>query len=154
MMIALIAAVTALAAAPAASDGAPPAGHVIVARTEGDALLIWDASNDVAAIVTDKAADDVANARLQRDGLRVLAASLNKLERSAKTVTLRIIFERTGAVSPVYGAPTLADVERYATLTAPASDLFGDRDKWRELTPGKPLPRWFTFAVIGRLPPR
>ncbi len=138
----------------ATADSPPASGHLIVARTAGDALLIWDASVAVASIVNDKASDADADARLQHDALHLLSQSLNKLDASAKSVTLRIVYNKIGAVSPVYGAATLADVERYATLTAAVRDLRDNRDKWRDAGPNKALPSWITYKVNGRLPPR
>ncbi len=129
-------------------------GHVVVARVSDDALIIWDASPEIAAIVTNKTADDAANAQLERDALRVLAQNVSRLEKSAKSVTVRVIYNKTGAVSPVYGAPTFAGVERYATLEASYKDAAADRDKWKELDPKHAVPSWIAFKVIGRLPPR
>jgi hypothetical protein len=66
---------------------------------------------------------------------------------------VRVIYSKTGEVSPVYGTPTFADVERFATLTMKAEDAASDRDKWRELGDGAP-PAWVQFDVVGELPPR
>ncbi len=143
----------------AASPGAlaapsKPAGNVIVARPGGDALLIWDASSDVAAIVANKTPDSDANALLERDATKILASSLSKLDKDATTVTVRVIYNKTGAVSPVYGSATFAGVERYATLKVSAKDATSDRDRWRELGDTAPLPAWLAYAVIGELPQR
>ncbi|HEY4439437.1 MAG TPA: hypothetical protein VGN14_03220 [Candidatus Elarobacter sp.] len=138
----------------AVADAPPLAGHVIVARTGADALLIWDASSDVSAIVADKSSNEDAERRLQRDGLRIIVSSLGKLDASAKTISVRIVYDKTGAVSPVYGAATLADVERYATLTVPAAAIRAHTVVWRDVEPGKALPAWVSFRVTGQLPPR
>ena len=129
-------------------------GHVVVARVSEDALIIWDASPEVAMIVSNKVANDAANDQLERDALRVLAQALPKLEKSAKTVTVRVVYNKTGDVSPVYGAPTFAGVERYATLALSYKDAAGDRQKWKELDAKHAVPAWIEFKVIGQLPPR
>jgi len=139
---------------PVRADEAAVPGHIVVARVSDDALIIWDASPEIASIVTNKIADDAANNQLERDALKVLAQSLAKLEKSAKSVTVRVIYNKTGAVSPVYGAPTFAGVERYATLEVPYKDAVSDRDKWKELDPKHAVPTWVAFKVIGQLPPR
>jgi hypothetical protein len=138
---------------PASADDAVP-GAVVLARASSDALLIWDASDDVAAIVKDKASDADANARLERDAVRVLASHANEIGKSAKTITLRVIYSKTGAVSPVYGTPTFLGTERYATLSADAAPIADDRDRWKESDGKLPAPGWLTWKVLGRLPPR
>jgi hypothetical protein len=128
-------------------------GHVVLARAEGDALLIWDSTAEVATIVSDKLSDAEANARLERDALRVLAAAQPKMT-GAKSITVRVVFSKTGDVSPVYGSPTFAGIERYATLKIDAADASSDRDKWKELAADAMPPAWVQFDVIGALPPR
>jgi hypothetical protein len=155
--IAARAAVAALAAffVPGTAATATPEvpGHVVLARAEGDALLIWDSTAEVAAIVSDKLSDAAANARLERDALRVLAAEQSKVT-SAKSITVRVVFSKTGDVSPVYGSPTFAGIERYATLKIDAADVSSDRDKWKELADDATPPAWVKFDVVGELPPR
>jgi hypothetical protein len=141
-------------ASPARAEETAVPGHVVVARVSDDALIIWDSSPEIAAIVTNKIADEAANNQLERDALKVLAQSLSKLEKTAKTVTVRVIYNKTGAVSPIYGAPTFAGVERYATLEVPYKFAASDRDKWKELDAKHAVPSWVTFKVIGQLPPR
>ncbi len=136
-----------------AQDSTVP-GHVVIAKASDDALVIWDSSPEIAAIVSDKVNDADANARLAHDCLRVLAQSLPKLDKSTKTVTIRVIYNKTGAVSPVYGSPTFAGVERYATLTAPYKDAVADKGHWRELGPNAKLPGWLQWKILGTLPPR
>ena len=154
-VLAPLAATLALAVAPgapAAADDAVP-GHAIVARTAPDALVIWDATADVTSIVKDKVSDTDAASRLERDALRVLASTADRLKR-AKTVTVRVIYNKTGDVSPVYGSPTFAGVERFANLTVDAADVSGDKDKWRDLSDKAPVPAWVAFKIVGSLPPR
>ncbi len=139
---------------PARADESKPPGNVIVARPAGDALLIWDASADVAAIVANKTSDAEAKTLLERDAASALAASLSKVASDASSIALRLIYQKTGAVSPVYGSATFAGVERYATLRISGKDARSDRDRWRELAAAKPLPPWFAFDVTGELPER
>jgi hypothetical protein len=152
-VVALVSALVANAIA-ASADTAKPAGNAIVARPAGAALVIWDASNDIASIVTNKTPDARANALLERDAARVLAEELPHIDKAATSIAVRVIYQKTGAVSPVYGAATFAGVERYATLELAAKDAYGDRDGWRELGDAAPAPGWFAFSVIGRLPER
>jgi hypothetical protein len=125
-----------------------------VARSSGDALLLWDASSEVSAIVSTKLSDDDANARLKRDAIRVLAASVENVSKDARSVTIRVLYNKTGAVSPAYGAATFAGVERYAEMTLSGAAFFQDRDHWRESADRTAYPRWLAFRVVGSLPPR
>ena len=137
----------------AVADSGPP-GKVIVARTDGNATLIYNASPEVAAIVTSKASDADANDRLKRDALQALASKLPLLQK-AKSVTVRVIYDKVGAVSPTYGSLTFSGVERYANLTMNIADAKSNRDRWKDAASSQqPLPAWIDFAVVGELPQR
>jgi uncharacterized membrane protein len=152
-LLALATAVGCIAATSAVwADDVP--GRAVLAKPDGDALVIWDASPVVASIVKSKTNDAGANDLLERDAVRVLATMAPDVDKSAKTITVRVIYSKTGAVSPVYGTPTFMGIERYATLTVPAADAQTDRDKWKELDPKSAVPAWFAFKVTGLLPPR
>jgi hypothetical protein len=153
-LIAAACIVFALGARPVPAEDAAVPGNVVVARTSGDALVIWDASPEVAELVGERASDERASTKLERDALRVAAQSLGKIEKSANTLSVRIIYTKTGAVSPVYGAATFAGVERYATLELPLKDALADRDHWKTLDAKAPLPKWIALKVTGQLPPR
>jgi hypothetical protein len=140
--------------APSLADAPVVPGHAIVARPEGDALVIWDATTEVTAIVKDKVADPAAKDRLERDALNELVVEESKLS-NVTAVNIRVVYTKTGDVSPTYGSATFAGVERYATLTMTAADLKGDRDKWKETAAGTAaLPAWVAFTISGELPPR
>ena len=128
----------------------------VIARAGADALVLWDASTLVAQIVSDKASDADANARLANGALKALVQVAPRLDR-AKSITVRVVYARTGAVSPVYGAATFAGVERYATLEISGSDAKADTGKWKEAAAGgstSVLPKSVTFTITGKLPPR
>jgi len=143
-----------LASAPGLAEQSSVPGNAVVARAAEDALIIWNANPEIAAIVSNKIPDDAANNELERNALRVLAQNLAKLEKSAKSVTVRVVYDKTGAVSPVYGAPTFAGVERYANLEMSYKDAISDREKWMQLDPKTAVPSWVNFKVTGQLPPR
>jgi hypothetical protein len=153
-ILVLIASIALLAPIAASADEAAVPGHFVLARASEDALVLFDASPEVAAIVSNKTPDADANDALERDALKVLALMLPKLEKSTKSVTVRLTYNKSGAVSPVYGAPTFAGVERYALLEVTYKDAAVDRDKWKELDPKHAVPPWISFKVIGQLPPR
>jgi hypothetical protein len=149
----VIAVAAAFAHVAAAAETAVP-GTVVVARASSDALLVWDSTPEIASIVKEKLSDRDANARIEHDALHVLAESLDKVGKEAKTITVRVIYSRTGDVSPVYGTPTFLGIEKYATVAATRADLVSDRDKWKELGDTVELPAWFKVEILGKLPPR
>ncbi len=144
-------------AAPAADAPKFPGSAVVVATgnasaNNGRALIIWDATDEVADIVSKKQDADTANGRLFHDALHALAANVGALDKSAANVTVRIIYQKTGAVSPVYGTATLQGVERYATVSLVAKDAKGNRDGWQSLKDDAKLPDFVTVKILGTLP--
>ncbi len=143
----------------AASADAPkfPGSAVVVATGNssangGKALIIWDATDEVADIVAKKQDADTANGRLFHDSLHALAANVGALDKSASSVTVRIIYQKTGAVSPVYGTATLQGVERYATVTLVAKDAADNRESWQSLKDDAKLPDFVKVKILGTLP--
>ncbi len=152
-LVTFAAALCLAASVPAAADDSVP-GHAVLARASDEALILWDASPVVATIVKTKLGDADANALLERDASRILATMAPNIDKAAKTATVRVVYSMTGDVSPIYGTPTFAGIERYATLTLDGGDFRSDRDHWKELDPKSAMPRWFAYKVVGRLPPR
>jgi hypothetical protein len=137
---------------PLAATAQPVPGAVSVARTTEDALIIWDASSEVVGFVTNKTPDEAADAQLRHDALRVAAANIGKIESSAKTVTVRVIYNKSGPYSQVYKADTFGGVVRYATLEMPYKDAAGDKDHWKTLDAKSKLPSWMKYTVLDKLP--
>jgi len=156
LKIRIVAVATLISTLPIATFAAAPdvPGHAILARAEGSALVIWDSTTEVADIVKDKLDDATAKSRLERDALDEAAIEAPKLT-NATSITVRVVYTKSGDVSPVYGSPTFEGVERYATLTMSMNDVKNDRDKWKEAVAGTAaLPSWINFSVSGDLPPR
>jgi len=156
MIVRALAAVCALGlftGAAASRAAAYETTHVVIANAGPSAVLIWNASPIVAQIVTDGASDQVANDRLERAALRAIASDVALLPH-AKTISVRILYDKTGDVSPVYGGPTFAGVERYATLTCDAAHARANAAQWKGLRETDALPAWLTLTVVGTLPPR
>ena len=132
-----------------------PPGKIVVARIQGDAVILYDATSEVAAIVSGNVGDAGALPRLERDALLALG-SRSSLFSKASTVTVRVLYDKTGDVSPAYNTPTFAGQERFANLTMTSHDVVTDRDGWKEAAsdPKRALPRFVTFEVVGTLPPR
>jgi len=141
----------------AIADQADIPGHVVLAKAgakpETSALIIWDATPLVVTIVNQNMTDADANALLEHDAVHDLAKTLKSLSPDATTVTMRVTYQKIGALNPEYGAPTFEGVERYALITANVRDLRGDRDKWMESPDTKPIPAWLSYSITGSLPP-
>ena len=128
-----------------------PKGSIVLAKTSPSALLIWDASPVVADLVADKTPDSQALRLLTADAIELLherAASL-----TAKTVELRVVYTRSGAISPAYGAPTFAGVERVMVIDASRADALARADQWKKAArDGAPTPG-LTVKITGSMPP-
>lgn len=129
-------------------------GKFVVARTDGSGLIIWDCAPVIEQIVKDKLSDSDANVLLQRDALLVLAKTASQFAAS-KDVRVRVVYSKTGAINPAYGAATFTGIERYAELVMPVAKLRGDTEHWKEAAAGTgALPAFTALAVKGTLPPR
>lgn len=128
--------------------------HVVIARSSANATLIWDATDDVAFIMKQKLSDSAANMKLEHDGLSAIASQLGSLEKSTTSITLRIVYTKLGEFNAAYKAATLAGIEQYATLAMGGKEAFGNRGKWRTLSPAATIPAWVHYKVVGLLPPR
>ncbi len=142
-----------MAAKAALGDDTIP-GSFIVAKRQPEALVIWDSQPTIVQIVTDKLADADANKLLQRQALEVLAAAADRVK-SARTVTVRIVYSKTGAINPAYNAATFVGIEKYAEVTLDQSQITSDAEHWKEAakTNGA-LPSFSQLKIIGALPPR
>jgi len=143
----------ALAPTPLPAAEAVP-GNAVLARANGDALVVWDATTVIALIVKNRTNDATANDVLEHDAARVLAAIAPSVNKSVKTIGVQIVYSKTGDVSPVYGSATFQGVEDYATLTVTMAELRAHARAWKDLDPKSSLPASLAFKVTGHLPPR
>jgi hypothetical protein len=127
-------------------------GTAILARTGTDALIIWDATPAIAAIVAGNVSDDAGMRRLESDAVTIASAHAKDLT-AAKTISVRITYAKTGAVSPVYGSATFAGVERVATISIPRTLVIGDIKRTESSISDGKIPAGITIVVSGKLPP-
>jgi hypothetical protein len=127
-------------------------GTAVVARADGDALIIWDATPAVVAIVSNKT-DDVTAMRQLESSAVTIAASHAKDLTDASTISVRITYAKTGAVNPAYGAATFAGIERVATVRLSRdAALTSAALLASEIASGKTVPN-VAIVVSGKLPP-
>jgi hypothetical protein len=129
-------------------------GSFVVARRSPSGLVIWDSAPVIAQIVKSKLGDAEANALLERDALQVLAKAAPSFAAS-RDVVIRIVYSKTGDVSPTYGTATFAGIERYAEITLDHEQLTTDAGHWKEAAAGTgSLPPFAQPKILGTLPPR
>lgn len=152
----LLVALFALACVPVAAataEPSPPPGPVVLSRAHGDALAIWDATADLTALLANKTSAEDALRRLEADAVTVMAEKAKLLPSDAKTLTVQVIYQRTGAISPTYQVATFAGIERLLTVKAPVNEIAAKSAAWSaELRVGK-TPAALTVTVAGKLPP-
>ena len=149
--LAILAALAAFAAAgPAVADEI--AGSTIVVRDEGDALIIWEATPAVVAIVKNKTPGKLALKQLESSAVTIAAQHARDLV-DATTISVRITYQKIGAVNPAYGGATLAGVESVATVRLSRGlALKADPSIARKIAHGDSVPG-VTVIVSGKLPP-
>jgi len=129
-----------------------PQGNIAVARARGDAMVIWDATQALTDLVATKASKkDVIN-RLTSDAALVFGTEALRLKRYAKTVSVIVLYTKTGAISPTYHVATFEGVERLLVFKAP-SRASGQAHAWASQLLRGVMPRGAFVAVVGQLPP-
>jgi hypothetical protein len=130
----------------------PVTGAVIVTRsTPAEAGLIWDATAYVTQLVHEKITDERGMRALEATALRALADKGKDL--SAPSLTLKVTYAKTGAVSPVYGNVTFAGFEPVVTIAAKRAALVQHASAWSTDLANGIVPKGVRVAVTGKLPP-
>lgn len=122
-----------------------------MARSGSAATYIWNATPYVAKLVADQHFGDRGIQDLEETALQVLVAKAPLSH--AQTMSVKIVYERNGSVSPVYGTPTFAGIEAVATLSAKRADLLRNSNVWQQSLSKGAVPSGLTIAVTGKLPP-
>jgi len=129
-----------------------PAGTVVLAKSTPDALLMWDSSPVLAKLVGDKVGEARALATLESDAMLIATERSAGLS-SAKTVTVRVIYAMTGAVSPVYNTATFAGVEKLLTIEGTPADLKKNGASYAAQLAQGTVPAAVKVEITGKLPP-
>jgi hypothetical protein len=129
-----------------------PAGTVVMAKSTPDALLLWDSSPVLAKMVADKVGEAHALSTLESDAMAIATQRSSGLS-TAKTITVQVIYSKTGAVSPVYNTPTFAGVEKVLTVSGTPSDIAKNGATYTEQLSHGTVPAAVKVAITGKLPP-
>jgi len=138
-------------AASAIATASPP-GSVTLTRARGDALVVWDATDELTAIVAQKPTKKSALDRLESDAAQVFSERAPSLRKTAKTLTILVLYTKTGAISPVYHTATFEGVERLLTLKAPVNQSAKATMWAQQLRAGRTV-SGLSIHVTGQLPP-
>ena len=141
----------ALAALPARAQST--AAAVVLTRAHGDALAIWDATSTVTTLVSSKASSDQALRQIESEAFAVLVQKHKSLPADATTLTVQVIYQKTGAVSPTYQVATFSGIERLLTVKASIAEIAAHAaDDQTQISAGK-IPAGVTIVISGKLPP-
>lgn len=133
-----------------ASEVRPVDGAFVLARTGVSASYLWNATPFVARLVADKVLGDEGMRAIEATAIETLAERASRS--SAKTLVLKVVYERTGAVSAVYGTPTFSGLENVLTLSADRAALEKNRAAWTKGVQDGGAPKGLTVSVTGKLP--
>ncbi len=152
-VVACFAIAAALLAAPAlAAQVRPLQGNVIMAKsTPAAALYVWNATPYVTQLVGDKLLGDPGMRAIEATALKALVAKAKGVH--ATELSIHVLYEKTGAVSPVYGTPTFMGMEKVATLRATRKRLLASGASWVDAVAAGTTPPGLTVEVTGKLPP-
>jgi hypothetical protein len=118
----LIIAGTAAGIAPSSAQQAAVAGPVIVARAGTNPLILWDATKDVEQAGSSSAPQDKTLVHFELLALQALRQKAAVLPGS-KLLTIRMLYDRTGAISAVYHIATIEGTEHVFDLAVPRDEL-------------------------------
>ncbi|MDQ2664266.1 MAG: hypothetical protein M3Y18_09610 [Candidatus Eremiobacteraeota bacterium] len=127
-----------------------PQGNVAVSRSRGDAMVIWDATGELSDLVAAKASKNDVLERIESDAALIFAAKAPRLRKTAKTLSVVVLYTKTGAVSPTYHVATFEGVERLLVLKARATANARD---WAGKFSRGTVPSGASVTLTGQLPP-
>lgn len=117
-------------------------GTVVIARATHDPVIVWDATQEIYAMIGQGTPDRELNARVEHDALAVARSKATALRSASGTLTVRIVYQKTlRPDGTAYKVATLDNASLYATLRLPVAKLS------RAPAPG-------AFRVVGSLPGR
>jgi hypothetical protein len=129
----------------------PVQGSFIFARGGRQSTYLWDASQYVAQLVSDKQLGDQGMQALEATAVGELAARARSS--SAQTLAVSIVYQRTGAISPVYGVATFNGVEKVCTIIVSRESVAKNGLTWANEIADGHVPPGVAIKIEGQLPP-
>lgn len=130
----------------------PAERSVILARVRGDAVVVWDATDELLAMLTKKESKAKILRALEVEAARLLVDRAGKIKDRATTLTVHVTYKRIGAISAAYKTATLEGSEQLLRLKAPVGAATGANTWPADITSGK-VPKDLEVTVVGALPP-
>jgi hypothetical protein len=137
--------------APAATTR-PLDGTVIMARAGANPLFVWNATPYVAKLRSDAVDGPTALHALEATAADSLASKASAL--TSATVGMRVVYEKTGAVSELYRTATFEGLEEVLTMTVNRKALLASNGAWASALQNGHTPAGVTIHLTGALPPR
>lgn len=128
----------------------PVDGAFILARGGVSAAYLWNATPFVARLVTEKVLGADGIHSLEATAIEALAERAE--HSSANSLSVKIVYARTGAVSAVYGTPTFAGMENVLTLSADRRALLKNHTRWAQNIQSGGPPEGVHVMLTGKLP--
>ena len=129
----------------------PAVGPVILARSGIQATYLWDASPYVAQLVVESNVGDTGLRALEGTAVSVLRDKA--ILSHAKILILRVVYTRSGAVSPVYKTLTFEGVEKLAVLSVAREAVVQHGAAWPQDVEDGRIPPDLKVEITGKLPP-
>lgn len=130
----------------------PTSGTVVVAKTQGNAIVLWDVTHDVSAIVAEPGTTDAKMHEVEVAAAKILLARLGEVP-AATSVEVRVVYQETGEASQFYRANTFGGVEKLLVVSASREAAAHNKDAWTAQLAKNELPAGVTASVTGALPP-
>jgi hypothetical protein len=126
--------------------------QAIVARTGLDALLIWNAQSAISQLLHQKPAKDVALRAIEATAGSLLYKKAAVLK-SARTITLRVIYPHVAQLNPQYNIETITSVERLMTLQTDRKSAEKYGKAWAAALARGEKAQGLRISITGALPP-
>ncbi len=129
----------------------PLAGQVIEARANAlQTVYLWDATPYVIGLVHDHLTGSAGLTALEETAVQALYNRSRNAH--SKNLTIRVLYQKTGAVNPVYGNLTFAGIERVFTLSAARSAVAAYSNEWVNTLGKGRIPAGLQIQITGKLP--
>jgi hypothetical protein len=138
---------TVLLVAPRPFDGAIIEGRMTASAT----IFLWEATPYVTRLVHDRVLGTAGLREMEATGVGVLVKRAKGVH--SRGIELRALYQKTGAVSPIYQVATLEGVEHVFTMRADVRALQRNAAAWTTDLRRGIRPRGLAIDVTGSLPP-
>ena len=128
-----------------------PASQVAVASTTGNALVLWDATEMVNQLGSQKVPSGLALHQIEVTGGKLLVEKAKGLTPAATAVTVRIMYASSPLVE-VYRSATFEGFEKLALVSASRGAAVTNADAWNAALAKNKIPPGMTVTVVGALP--